>query len=58
MTVVSWAVTVVVVGLIVAFAGYVVSLRKLPTAHQTDLRIFDRYGRVQDVRDVAQPRRK
>ena len=58
MTVVSWAATVLVVALIVAFAGYVVSLRKLPTAHRTSLRIFDRYGRVQDVGGVEQPRRK
>jgi hypothetical protein len=57
-TVVSWAATALVLALLVAFVGYVVSLRKLPTAHRADLRIFDRYGRVKDVGGVEQPRRK
>ena len=58
MSAVSWAATVLVLALLVAFVGYVVSLRKLPTADRTDLRIFDRFGRVKDVADVEQPRRK
>ena len=58
MNLVSWAATVLVVALVLAFVGYVISLRKLSTARRTDLQIFDRYGRVQDVADVEQPRRK
>ena len=54
----SWVATVLVVVLVVTFVGYLVSLRQLPTARRTDLRIFDRFGRQQDHRNVEQPRRK
>lgn len=58
MIVVSWIASVLVVVLLAVFVGYLVSLRRLPTAQRIDLRIFDRCGRLQEISGVGQPRRK
>ena len=58
MTAFSWLVSVLVVGLLASFVAYLVSLRRLPTARRTDIRVFDRLGRVQDVKEADEPRRK
>lgn len=58
MTVLSWAVSVLVVVLLVTFVGYLSSLRRLPTARRAEIRVFDRFGRLKDVTRLEQPRRK
>jgi hypothetical protein len=57
MTAMSWAVTAVVVALVVASVAYLVSLRSLPTAQRTDVPIFDRMGHIVDEGRNEEPRR-
>jgi hypothetical protein len=58
MTILSWAISVLVVALLVTFVGYLVSLRRLPTARRAEVRVFDRFGRLKEVTRLEQPRRK
>lgn len=58
MRVFAWAVTVLVAGLVLAFAGYLVSLRRLPAAGRTTVRVFDRFGQVKEATGCEQPRQK
>lgn len=43
--VVSWAATVVVIALTLAFIAALISLRRIPLAERPKTRIFDRLGR-------------
>lgn len=43
---VTWAATVVVVALLVAFAFHLVSLRQLPTTERPRTNVYDRQGRL------------
>ncbi len=58
MSIFAWTVTAVVVLLLLSFVGYLVSLRRLPTAERTDVRIYDRFGSVKEIAEPDRPARE
>jgi hypothetical protein len=51
MTLLPWLVTSLVVALIIAFIGYLVSLRALPTTERPRTRTYSRYGEFVEERE-------